>query len=122
MSNTTLYCFKVNEDEDAIKIHKYEINDYNYVKKHEFRKEYSFPGKVIGSPYRTFVVNEDNIDKYVLQRVFTFDSSYKHAIDVIEDKLKEQIEKSERYITNWKQKLDKLDRYSKEKLDGHPED
>ena len=122
MSKPTLYCFKVNEDEDGIRIHRYEINDYNYVVKHEFRKEYSFPGKVIDSTYRTFIVNKDNIDKCVLQRVFTFDPNYKHAIDVIEAKLEEQIERSERYVANWKQKLDKLDKYSKENLDGYSED
>lgn len=122
MSKPTLYCFKVNEDEAVIRIHRYEINDYNYAEKHEFRKEYSFPGKAIDSTYRTFIVNRDNIDKYVLQRVFTFNPEYKYAVAIIKNKLKDQIERSEHYITNWKERLTKLDKYAKEKLDGYSED
>ena len=122
MSNPTLYCFKVNEDKDAIKIYRYQINDYNYVVKNEFRKEYSFPGEVIDSTYRTFIVNKDNIDKYVLQRVFTFNPDYRHAVEVIENKLNSEIERSERYIANWKEKLTKLDKYRRDKIDGYSED
>lgn len=68
-----IYCYRLLEDKDTIKLVKFIIDKYLYKKRDGYIGKYMFDTKLIGAAstsYREFY--DDNLDKVVNKQMYTF--------------------------------------------------
>ena len=67
-----LYCFKIVEDDDAMKLVKYKIFEYDSLQLNRSTWNYRFEGKMIESTNRVDTIRNDKMDRVVNKKFFTF--------------------------------------------------
>ena len=90
--NKPLYCFRLWQETG--KIQYFEINDYeeHELSQYTHRKAYIFTAKLGTKTFYRYSVRAENIDKFVSDKLFTFNKDVKRAYDMIlEDLLKRQL-------------------------------
>ena len=90
----SIFCFKFNDITG--KVTRIEISEYRIqVNASTGKKTYLFANTITqeGSNYR---VSEDKFDRFVSNKVFSFDDSYSHAYKIMKDDLEEAIGRLER--------------------------
>lgn len=89
-----LYCFKLDPDTGEVK--RYEIKDY-HVKKRMWatpKEEICFKENLGTRTDYHYALKPNKLNRFVHEKVFTFDPDYGHAIGIIIDTLKQDVEES----------------------------
>lgn len=92
-----LYCFKFNDETGEItkiEIPKYRTDYNKYTKKNTY--VWSEPRINVSDSH--FSVSDDKIDRFVTNKVFTFNTDYEHACEIIRNTLIEDAEKLEKQM------------------------
>lgn len=90
-----LYCFKFDDitgEITSIAITEYKLKFNQYTG----RKTYSWDTPRINKADTHFTVHEEKLDRFVNNKVFTFDANFEHACRIIENTLKADIDRFEK--------------------------
>ena len=103
----TLYCFKY--DKENGKLTKIEISEYaTRVNKYTDRKTYYFNKPRINKSSGLYQVPEEKIDRFVSDKVFTFNPDVENAKQIIYSTLEEKRNKAELEYHKYQEELNKI--------------
>ena len=108
--NKVLYCYKV--DELTGLITQYEIKDYEFNKSAYGNKNHdtwSFRGIISKDCNYRYCIERFKLDRYVSQKVFTFNQSAQYAYDIIKSAIKEKISKAQYEQQKYNELLGKIE-------------
>lgn len=86
----TLYCFKLVDDSNALSIVKYEITDWR-INTYGRQLRYVFPSRYVGQKAKNCSVPKDKLDRFVSDKVYTFNPSQEAAEKIIRDSLVQKV-------------------------------
>jgi hypothetical protein len=100
--NKPLYCFRLNDVTGEIT--KYIITDYEH-REYGYRKFYKFTAD-LGCRDYVYIVREQNINKFVSNKVFTFNPNVKDAMVKILNTIKNKKNTAEREANRCSKMMD----------------
>lgn len=109
-TKSTLYCFKVTEEDGKFSLCRYAINDYKTTSG-AYKSEYHFLGKYIGENHRAYV-SGDKMDRFVNNKVYSLNSSIADAERIIEQTLQSQCDAARAKLDRCTYRLDAWKAYA----------
>ena len=102
-----LYCFRL--DFETGKVTRYTIDNYVYrdTGYSHYHHVYSFKADIGSSQYH-YDVRDEIIDRFVSQKIFSFNPDMRSAIEIIEETLTNKSEKAKRENRNINKLLKKI--------------
>lgn len=103
-----LYCYKFIESADgtSARLDKYIITDWRLAVYSAYSKAYVFNGSYIHSIHRNESIDIKKLDRFVSNKLYTFNPDETYAAKCIENALKEKLHAATMQLQNCEQKLD----------------
>lgn len=80
-----LYCFKLVQEGNVVKLIKYAIEEYELRRFSPYRSDYRFSGKSIGTRAKIEQVKTSKVDRIANNKLYTFDPEYSHAEEAFDN-------------------------------------
>ena len=117
MDSEILHCFKLVEANGRYQLEHFEITDWSLRKLYS-GFEYSFKGNLIESSYRNETVKDSKLDRFVNNKVFTFNPEEDHAKMIIEYELNSKKQKAEEKLKRCSEMLNLWNIFTSEDNNG----
>lgn len=104
-----LYCFRL--DKETGKITRYTIEDYEdiEVSTYTHRRIFKFVEKLGAKNDYRYTIKHELLDRFVTDKVFTFNPDIDRAYGIINYTIKEKLDKSQTFIDKYTEILHKIE-------------